>query len=145
MTTYIQIGTPQLALAAALLLINILLSLVLKLGLARDLTIAAVRMTVQLLLVGLVLDWVFSVRDPWVILGMALLMTVLASRAALKRTRRHFPGIYWRSFVTILGASFLVTGVCCSGWCTSSRSTRAPPRVTRHLVHWAPPGEYTPG
>jgi putative ABC transport system permease protein len=115
MTTYIQIGTPQLALAAALLLVNIFLSLVLKLGLARDLTVAALRMTVQLLLVGLVLDWVFSVRDPWVILGMALLMTVLASRAALQRTRRHFPGIYWRTLVTILGASFLVTGTALTG------------------------------
>lgn len=110
MTPYIEIGYGQLALAAGLLLINIGLSVALKLRLSRDLLLASARMTVQLLLVGLVLDWVFATRNPTVILAIAVLMAGLAGVAAVNRTARRFPGIYWNSLVTILGASFLVTG-----------------------------------
>lgn len=107
---YINIGFGQLGLAALLLLVNIGLSVMMKLGLARDLVVGAIRMTVQLLLVGLVLQWVFAAANPVVILGIALLMAGLAGVAAVRRTGRRFPGIYWNALVTILGASFLVTG-----------------------------------
>jgi len=109
-TTYVEIGYVDLALAAGLLLINLLLAVALRLGLTRDLLVASVRMVVQLLLVGLVLDWVFATRSPWLILAIAVLMAGLAGVAAVNRTARRFPGIYWDSLVTILAASFLVTG-----------------------------------
>jgi len=109
-TSYISIGYVELALGALLLLVNLALSVALRLGLARDLLVASTRMVVQLLLVGLVLDWVFATRSPWVILGIALLMAGLAGVAAVNRTARRFPGVYWDSLVTILAASFLVTG-----------------------------------
>lgn len=110
MTDYLQIGYGELALGGVLLLINLALSVALRLGLTRDLVVASVRMIVQLLLVGLVLDWVFASRNPWIILGIALLMAGLAGVAAVNRTARRFPGIYWDSLVMILAASFLVTG-----------------------------------
>ncbi len=60
--TYHDLSYVNVAAAAALILINGAISLALRLGLARRLLIAAVRTVVQLLLVGLVLDWVFTQR-----------------------------------------------------------------------------------
>jgi putative ABC transport system permease protein len=107
---YIPISLWQLALAAALIVVNIALSVALRLGLARSLLVASARMTVQLLLIGLVLEWVFALDQPLPILAIALVMTTLASVAAVNRTRRRFAGVYWDSLVSILSASFLVTG-----------------------------------
>lgn len=115
MTAYIQVGYGQLALAALLLVVNLGLDVALRLGMTRDLVVATVRMTVQLLLVGLVLDWVFAVANPWIILGMAVLMAGLAGVAAVNRTARRFPGVYWDALVTIMAASFLVTGFALTG------------------------------
>lgn len=113
--TYIHIGYPQLGVAALLLVVNLVLSIGLRLGLSRRLVVASVRMTVQLLLIGLVLEWIFAVRDPWLILGMALIMAGLASVAAVNRTERRFPGIYRNSFISIISASFVVTGLALKG------------------------------
>ena len=113
--SYIQISNGQLALAAALILINMILSVVLRLGLERRLLIASVRMVIQLLLVGYVLEWVFTLRNPLWVLLVALIMTTLAGLSAVGRTRRRFHSIYWNSFLSILGASFLITSLAVSG------------------------------
>jgi putative ABC transport system permease protein len=111
MTDYIVIGNFELAIGAALIAVNLGLSWALRLGLERTLLIAAVRMVVQLMLVGLVLEWVFATRHPLVILAIALAMSGIAAHAAVRRTRRRFAGVYLDSLVTILAASFLVTGL----------------------------------
>ena len=59
------ISALDLALSATLLLLNAGLSLLLGLGLARSLLIAALRTVVQLLLVGMVLKTVFALKSPW--------------------------------------------------------------------------------
>ncbi len=110
-TSYLQISSGQLALSAFLILINLALSWRLKLGMDRQLWIASVRMVVQLLLVGYILQWVFTLQNPLWILLVALAMTVMAGVSAVNRTRRRFISIYWSSFVSILTASFLVTGL----------------------------------
>lgn len=112
---YIRIDLGQLAWAAGLILVNVALSWALRLGLARTLAIASVRMTVQLLLVGLVLEWVFALERPLPVLVIALVMATLASVSAVNRTRRRFAGVYWDAFVTIVGAAFLVTGLALTG------------------------------
>lgn len=108
--SYLQISYLQLALAALLILVNLGLSVWLRLGLTRSLLVATVRMTVQLLLVGVALEFVFAFDQPLPVLGIALVMAALASVAAVNRTERRFAGIYWDSLVSVLGASFLVTG-----------------------------------
>lgn len=113
--SYIQISNGQLALATALILINVILSIVLKLGLERRLWVASVRMVVQLLIVGYVLEWVFKLRNPLWVLLVALAMTGMAGASAIDRTERRFRSIYWNSFFSILTASFLVTGLAMSG------------------------------
>lgn len=115
MDSYIPISYGQLALASALILINIVLSFILRLGLEQRLWVASVRMVVQLLLVGYVLEWVFALRNPVWVLLVALAMTIMAGMSAVNRTRRRFGSIYWNSFVSILAAAFLVTGLSVTG------------------------------
>ncbi|MEO0539076.1 MAG: ABC transporter permease, partial [Cyanobacteria bacterium P01_A01_bin.123] len=113
--TYLPINNWQLALAATLILINVILSLVLRLGLAKQLGIAALRMVVQLLAVGYILGWVFALDNPLWVLGLVLVMSAIAGNASVNRTRRRFPLIYWNSLISILSAGVLVTGLLVQG------------------------------
>jgi len=115
MNGYIVLGYGQLVLAALLILGNLAISLALRLGLERSLLIATVRSIVQLLLIGFVLEWLFSQDNPWVILVIALAMTTIAATAAVNRTQQRFTGIYWNSLLSILAAAGLVTGVSLTG------------------------------
>lgn len=112
---YLQISLGQLALAAGLLAVNLGLSFALKLGIERRLLVAAVRMSVQLLLIGYVLEWIFALDHPAPVLAVALAMAAMAGSAAVKRTSRRFAGIYWDSLVSVLGAAFLVSGLAFAG------------------------------
>ncbi|BDA76161.1 hypothetical protein CAL7716_103270 (plasmid) [Calothrix sp. PCC 7716] len=112
---YISISYGQLTLSILFILINIVLSLVLRLGLERSLFIASVRMVLQLLLVGYVLEWVFTLQNPFLVILVALGMTTIAGISSISRTRRRFQSIYWNNFVSLLSASFLVTGITVSG------------------------------
>lgn len=113
--SYIVITNTQLILAAALLVVNVLLSAMMRLGLTRDLLVGALRMTVQLALVGLVLEWIFQTSQPLLILLMAVIMASLAGVAAVQRTSRRFPGVWWNSLVVISTSAFLVTGAAVTG------------------------------
>jgi putative ABC transport system permease protein len=112
---YVRIGLDQVAWAAGLIVVNVALSWALRLGLARTLVVASVRMTVQLLLVGLVLAWIFALNQPLPVIAIALFMATLASVSAVNRTRRRFAGIYWDAFVSVVGAAFVVTGLAVTG------------------------------
>lgn len=114
-SSYIVITNLQLGLASLLLLVNILLSVFMRLGLGKDLAIGAIRMTVQLFLVGLVLEWIFKTQQPVLIILMALVMSSLAGIAAVNRTSRRFPGVYWNSLIIIGSSAFIVTGAAIVG------------------------------
>jgi len=101
----------DLALAALLVLALVPLSLRLRLEIARPLLIAALRTTVQLLLVGLVLKAVFAnVHLLW-IGAISLLMLLLAGREVMARQRRRLAG--WWGFgvgtLSMFVSSFAVT------------------------------------
>ncbi len=59
---YYDLSYGQLGLAAILMLIAAVISLCLNLGLEKKLVLASVRAVVQLLLIGLVLQWVFAIQ-----------------------------------------------------------------------------------
>ena len=101
MNGYLQIGYGQTAIAGLLIVANLALSAALSLGLGRRLLVASLRMSVQLLLVGLVLEWVFTLEDPLTVLALAVAMAAMAGVAAVNRTRRRFAGIYWSSLVSV--------------------------------------------
>jgi putative ABC transport system permease protein len=112
---YIEISTLQLAGAALLILVNIGISIALNLGLGKRLGIAALRMVVQLLLVGYVLEWIFTVQSPLLVLALALGMTAIAGQAAMGRTRRRFVGLFWNCFLSVLASAALMTGLVVGG------------------------------
>src|SRR5262249_40440579 len=74
---YFDLSYYQVAFAALLILINGSVSALLGLGLGRRLLLAAACTVVQLLLVGLVLEWVFHAGRWYVVLGLMLAMTVV--------------------------------------------------------------------
>lgn len=104
----------QLAIAAGLVLVAGLVSLVLRLRLERRLAVASVRTVVQLLLVGYVLEWVFELERLGVLLLVLALMIVAAGRAAVQRASRTFRGAHPGAFVTLAVTgtvtTFTVTG-----------------------------------
>lgn len=105
------ISTLHLAMAAGLMLITLGLSWRLRLGLGRDILISGLRMTVQLLLVGLILRWVFSLHNPVVVLAIGVIMAFLASQAASKRPEYPYPRLLLDCFLAIMCSSFLLTAL----------------------------------
>jgi putative ABC transport system permease protein len=59
-SNYIFLSYGQLLFASVLIAVNIGLSIIIRLGLAKQWIVASLRMTAQLLLVGFLLDWVFA-------------------------------------------------------------------------------------
>ncbi len=94
MTGYIVLSPWDLVLASVFILVNAGLSLALRLGLERQLLIAAVRMILQLLLVGLVLKVVFAAASPWLTALVATFMIGFAGREIRARQERHHTG-FW--------------------------------------------------
>ena len=82
----------DLALAASLVAFLALLSWWLHLGVGRQLLVAAMRTTVQLLLVGLVLKALFENVQPLWLAAVSLLMLLLAGQEVMVRQRHRFRG-----------------------------------------------------
>ena len=103
----------SLIMAGLLVLINGLLSLVMQLGLGRQLTIAAARMIAQLLLVGWILTELFRLVSPWLSLLAALVMLGFAGYEVRARQKHGFHGVwgYGLGLVAMLLAGFIVTGL----------------------------------
>ena len=92
---YIRLSYADVALSAALFVIATGLSLLMRLGVWRSLAWVAVRMVVQLLLVGMVLRFIFEATNGWITLGAASVMAVMAMREVMNRQERPLAGA-WR-------------------------------------------------
>lgn len=89
----IQLSLLDLSLAALLVLSLAGLTLFSRLGLERSLLIAAARMVLQLLLVGLILQTLFdNAQLSWVII-MAMVMLLIAGYEVMSRQERRFVGL----------------------------------------------------
>lgn len=109
--TIVALSPLDLGLAAGLVGILVLLSRSMHLGLARQLSVAALRMTVQLLLVGLVLKALFShVHLGWMAL-VACVMLLAAGREVSGRQKRRFSGGwgFGLSTLSMFISSFAIT------------------------------------
>jgi len=108
---YINLDFLRLAVAASLIVVSAAISLLLRLGLERRLLLAATRTVVQLLLLGLVLQWIFE-RDRWYfVLALGAAMTVVAGWAAVRRVERRYAGLLLDSVLAIWVTSWCVTAV----------------------------------
>lgn len=94
MSDYISLTYIDLLLASVFLLINGGLSLWLHLGLERKLAVAAFRMVVQLMLVGLLLKSLFSILSPWLTLLAAAIMLLFAGREIWARQEHRLIGVW---------------------------------------------------
>ena len=108
----IALSPLDLALAALLLVAEAGLSLLLGLGLHRQIGVAAVRMVVQLLLVGYALRLVFALATPALILSVVVLMALVAARevAARPQARLRRRGNLVVSLI-VVGATTALTAV----------------------------------
>lgn len=109
--TFVELTYWDIALAALLLTVNAGLSIWLRLGMERQLAIAAIRMVVQLTMVGLVLKALFATVSPWLTGAVALVMIGFAGYEATARQARRLSGPwgYGLGTMAILFASTLVT------------------------------------
>jgi putative ABC transport system permease protein len=103
-------GPGELALAGSLVLANAVLSIVLDLGIHRSMLIAAVRMVVQLLLVGLLLGFIFTRADHWLSLLVLMAMLTAATYEVGSRQRNKLVGAwhYGLSGIAVSGGTVLV-------------------------------------
>ena len=111
MSNIIQLGPWQLAVATLLVLTAGVISMILRLGVERRLGIAALRTVVQLGLLGLILERVFAVRNPIVVMALLLLMTVFAAREAVGRASRSYRGVLADAWLTMAVTCFSVGAV----------------------------------
>lgn len=90
----ISLSAQDLSLAATLILLLALLSFRLQLGLGWKLIIAAIRTTIQLLLIGLVLRFLFAEINFLLITGISLVMLGVAGREVRARQKRKIGGVF---------------------------------------------------
>ena len=100
-----------LTVAASLVCLLTLLSWALQLGIGRRLLIAALRSTVQLLLLGMVLNTLFTQTNPALIALLTLVMLTVAGYEVMARQQRRFTGSwgYGLGTISMFLSSFTVT------------------------------------
>lgn len=129
--TYIVLSYTDLALAALLLLVNGAISVAFELGMARSLLIAATRMVVQLLLIGLILDFLLTAVSPlWT--GVAVMVMLgFAGYEAMARQDRRLKGFwsYGLGAGAMCFAAFLIMG-----FALSTQVTADPWYHPRYLI-----------
>lgn len=82
----------DLAIASVLILLLAAVSMLLQLGIGKQLIIAALRTTVQLLLIGYVLKTLFSYHQWYWVLLLAVLMLAIAGREVMARQKLRLAG-----------------------------------------------------
>ncbi len=91
---FIALSNLDLLVAATLLLLTGALSWRLQLGVEKRMLIGAIRSTAQLLLIGLVLNYLFSTQSPWLIALMATIMLGVAGHEIVSRQSRKLRGLW---------------------------------------------------
>lgn len=101
----------EVALAAVFLVMNGALSIALRLGFVRKMSIAAFRMVIQLSLIGLVLEVILTSKSAGLTALVAIVMTAVAGYEVLSRQEAPLKGIWGYgigSGTMLLGASLVM-------------------------------------
>jgi len=117
---FITLTTVDLIISATLIVLLGALSFVLNLGMARSILISALRMTVQLLLVGWILKFLFANASFITVLAVSLFMLLAAGREVNLRQKHRLKG-WWAFgigtsslfissfFITLIGLTVIVS------------------------------------
>jgi putative ABC transport system permease protein len=109
MNDLIQLTPVDLLVATVLVIAAGLVSLAMRLDIEKRLAISTIRTVVQLGLVGLILERVFALRRPVLIMAILAVMIIFAGREASNRSSRSYRGMRWDSLLA-MGATCLVVG-----------------------------------
>lgn len=107
----ISLSALDLSMAAVLVIVLAIISLILKLDLSHRIIIAAIRTVVQLLLIGLVLKALFAQVNLLFVAALSILMLLIAGREVMARQQRRFGGIwgYGLGTLSMFVSSFALT------------------------------------
>ena len=107
----ISLSPFDLSMAAVLILLLAIASLILKLDLASRIVIAGIRTVVQLLLIGLVLKALFEQVNLLFVSALSIFMLLIAGREVMLRQQRRFGGLwgYGLGTLSMFVSSFTLT------------------------------------
>jgi putative ABC transport system permease protein len=94
----------------ALMLIPLAIFFYLQLGMVRETVVAMMRMTVQLIFVGLYLKYIFQLNNGLVSLLWVAVMMVVANLSILNKAGLKRGLFFWRSLTGVAGSTLLVSG-----------------------------------
>ena len=104
MTSASDITWPDLALGFILLIIPFIVLWYYKTGLLKPAIISAIRMTVQLIFVGLYLEYIFKLNNMWINLAWVLVMVIIATLTTVKNSE-----LYLRIYIIPVFISLLLS------------------------------------
>jgi putative ABC transport system permease protein len=108
MTTDLSI--PSMLSMYLLMLIPLAVFFYLQLGIILDTLLALVRMTVQLILVGLYLKYIFQLNNPFVSLAWLAVMLVVATISIINKAGLKRGPFFWRSLAGVAVSTLFVSG-----------------------------------
>ncbi|MEN7973749.1 MAG: ABC transporter permease [Verrucomicrobiota bacterium] len=94
----------------ALMLLPLAILFHLQLGIIRQTLFAVLRMTVQLVLVGLYLKYIFQLNNPFASLLWVSIMLVVANLSVLGKAGLKRGFFFWRSLVGVAGSTLFAGG-----------------------------------
>ena len=105
-----------LCLTALLLFIPILISYKEGLHIIKDLVVATIRATIQLLILGFLLHYIFKINDKWLLILCVLVIIINASWNTIQRASPVMHHVFWISFVAIfVGTALPLAGTIATG------------------------------
>jgi putative ABC transport system permease protein len=72
--------------------------------------VASVRTVVQLLLIGMILQWIWHAQWP-AVLAVMLIMSSIAGLSAVRRNKRRYPGIWLNSLTAVMASSWIIIAI----------------------------------
>ncbi len=118
----------EVGIAASLLAINAAVSLKLRLGLAKQVFLSSLRMTIQLVILGLILKQIFALSTVAPVMALAGVMTIVAGVSAVRRIDYRFPSIYPTAVFAVWSSTWIVTLVTVL-WIVRPQPWHSPPVV----------------
>ena len=105
----IVLNSWDLLIAAGLVILAGVVSLILRLGLEKRLAIASLRTVVQLMLLGMVLRFVFDPNMHWLLAIVVTIMLLAASREAVRRSENRFKGLTLLALISLTLSAMFTT------------------------------------
>lgn len=111
----VNIGNLELAASALLMLVAGIVSLRLKLDLAKDIAVSTVRAFIQLLAMGFLLLYLFKYQTWWLVCIVIAAMSIAATQIAVSRVKGVARGIWLDVFLSIFVSSMVIAFIVVEG------------------------------